>query len=253
MSAREPLRWTEPGAGAEPELSEALRAWRGLHGDDAQVRALRERLAPELAAPTVAGSATVTFLWLKLLLGGLVPLVVGWLAFSYLTRSVLDDATASRSAEATRVAPAPALPALRAPVPAPAQEPSARELAAPGLPTRHAVRANAMRVQPARAPSPERELALLQRAQAALDHSPATVLVLTAEHERDHPKGIFTQEREILAIEALLKLGRRQAAHARAEQFVQRFAGSPHTRRVRALLERTPASKEQTTEPGTDD
>jgi hypothetical protein len=86
--------------------------------------------------------------------------------------------------------------------------------------------------------APEAELALLQQSQAALDHDPAAALALAEEHARDYPRGVFGQEREMLAMEALVKLRRVPAALARADRFVRDYPASPHNERVRALLER---------------
>jgi hypothetical protein len=54
---------------------------------------------------------------------------------------------------------------------------------------------------------------------------------------RDLPNGELVQEREALAIEALLTLGDRAAARQRATTFIQRFPGSPHTATARRALE----------------
>jgi hypothetical protein len=54
---------------------------------------------------------------------------------------------------------------------------------------------------------------------------------------RELPNGELVQEREALAIEALLTLGDRVGARRRATAFVQRFPGSPHTATARRALE----------------
>lgn len=85
-------------------------------------------------------------------------------------------------------------------------------------------------------PTPD-ELALVARAQAALARTPGAALSIVAEHERAFPHGALTQEREVVAIDALLRLNRRAEAEARAARFHQRFPGSAHGRRVDVLLE----------------
>jgi hypothetical protein len=50
------------------------------------------------------------------------------------------------------------------------------------------------------------------------------------------PAGVLAQEREALAIEALVSSGRRDAARSRAAAFLQAFPSSPHAARVRALV-----------------
>jgi hypothetical protein len=54
---------------------------------------------------------------------------------------------------------------------------------------------------------------------------------------RDLPNGELVQEREALAIEALLTLGDRAAARQRATAFTRRFPDSPHTATARRALE----------------
>ncbi len=82
------------------------------------------------------------------------------------------------------------------------------------------------------------ELTLLDRAQDALARSPAQCLRLTAEHARRFPDGVLTQEREVLAIEALLRLGHRAEASTRAARFRSRFPGSAQLPHIDALLAR---------------
>jgi hypothetical protein len=86
--------------------------------------------------------------------------------------------------------------------------------------------------------APADELAILARAQAALTNSPKAALALVAEHERTFAgSGLLAQEREVIAIDALLRLGRTTEAESRARRFHRRFPGSAHGRRVDVLFE----------------
>lgn len=76
------------------------------------------------------------------------------------------------------------------------------------------------------------EDALLHRAHAASLSDPRKALALTAEHVRRFPNGMLAQEREVLAIEALARLGRRDDARARATAFSASYPGSPYQSRV---------------------
>lgn len=87
---------------------------------------------------------------------------------------------------------------------------------------------------PAPAAASESELSLLKRAR---DADPAQALALTAEHARRFPVGVLEQEREVIAIDALLRLGRADAAAQRAKRFQTHFPGSAHARRLSALFE----------------
>jgi hypothetical protein len=47
---------------------------------------------------------------------------------------------------------------------------------------------------------------------------------------------MLAQEREVIAIEALVKSGRPADAKARAERFKKTWPGSSHTRRIETLV-----------------
>jgi hypothetical protein len=145
----------------------------------------------------------------------------------------------------------PAAPKAMAPVVAPpVQEPAAEEppapqpvvkvparsvvLSAPTVAESSAVPAEVSPAAPS-VPAPS-ESQLLSAAQAALASDPAKTLRLTAEHRRSFPTGAFTQEREVIEIDALYRLGRKAEADRRATQFVARNPGSSYARRVKELM-----------------
>ncbi len=72
------------------------------------------------------------------------------------------------------------------------------------------------------------EAALLERAREAISSDPKRALALTREHARRFPKGILTQEREVIAIDALKRLGKSSEAESRADQFKKTYPGSAH-------------------------
>ena len=84
-------------------------------------------------------------------------------------------------------------------------------------------------------PSPT-EGALLLRARQELSSDPSGALALTQEHARRFPSGTLVQEREVLAIEALARLGRSPEARRRFDAFRARFPQSPHVARLSALV-----------------
>jgi hypothetical protein len=57
-------------------------------------------------------------------------------------------------------------------------------------------------------------------------------LSLTREHARRFPQGALAQEREVIAIEALSRLGRTEAARQRGTQFERQYPGSAHQPKV---------------------
>jgi hypothetical protein len=71
------------------------------------------------------------------------------------------------------------------------------------------------------------ERRLLDVARRALEaEEPDRALQAVAHHERRFPTGVLVQERETMAIRALLAQGRAEAAEARAKQFRDRFPDS---------------------------
>jgi hypothetical protein len=113
------------------------------------------------------------------------------------------------------------------------------------LDARPAVRALPGRGEPARATvaaseDPVAELSLLERAQRVLRSEPAAALALAQEHRARFERGALAQEREMLAIEALLRLERRAQAERRARAFTQRYPQSSHGPRLRDLLRSGP-------------
>jgi len=86
-----------------------------------------------------------------------------------------------------------------------------------------------------------REEALLVRnAERLLGTDPVGALRLTEERRRKFPGGGLDQEAEVVAIDALLRLGRREAALTRARAFEASHPGSLHTRRIRRLIGQDP-------------
>lgn len=90
---------------------------------------------------------------------------------------------------------------------------------------------------PSTSSDPAAELALLQRAQQQLTVAPARALALAAEHQNRYPDGVFRQERELIAIVALLRRGQLPAAQARAARFRTTFRDSVHLSRLESLMQ----------------
>jgi hypothetical protein len=127
--------------------------------------------------------------------------------------------------------PAPVAPEGAAPAPAPAPDiaPSAEEPASPAAePTAAAPKPEGAAARP----SPVPEDQLLERARRALASDPNRALALTREHARSYPRGVLAQEREVIAIEALKRLGRTGEADTRRGTFEQRYPQSAHRRNL---------------------
>jgi hypothetical protein len=242
-SARDPVRLTDAGSSASPELASAIHALRSLHASREQLAVLDRSLAPQLATPTFAGAMT----------GGL-RVCTKWLCAGLVAAVALGTVAWFERAEsarpAARVVRPPVRPpaAVSAPSPAPRAQIGAND-GASSAPVERPAATITPRPRRARVPdtpplqqtaaAPEPELVLLQRAHSSLERDAAAALVLVEEHERAYAAGVFAQERELLAVEALVALGRKQAAIDRAERFVQNYPESPHGPRMHAFLRRS--------------
>lgn len=80
------------------------------------------------------------------------------------------------------------------------------------------------------------EMELLRAARLVLRQSPARALELTEEHGRLYPQGKMTQERELIAVSALVTLGRRTAALSRVASFERQYPTSPYRKQMGDLL-----------------
>jgi hypothetical protein len=144
---------------------------------------------------------------------------------------------------------APALdddgPALRV-----APSPSSKGQLAPAKPARNGARpppgepeaassAAASHSQP-EGDSLARETALLGEAGALIGKSPSEALARLDEHRKAFPQGKLGIEREVLTIDALLRLRRNAEARARGEALLARPNGSIYAERVRSMLSTSP-------------
>jgi hypothetical protein len=96
----------------------------------------------------------------------------------------------------------------------------------------------------------ESEIELLQRAQDALRGAPAQALDLTNRHAVRFPGGALGQESEVIAIDALVRLGRVGEAQSRAAAFAARFPTSAHLPRIDALVHPAASSRASASHPG---
>lgn len=81
------------------------------------------------------------------------------------------------------------------------------------------------------------ELELLRAARLSLKSSPTEALRLAEQHRTFYPSGKLTQERELIAISALVALGRRTSALSRAAGFERAFPTSPYRKQIGELLQ----------------
>ena len=81
-----------------------------------------------------------------------------------------------------------------------------------------------------------RELRLVDGARVELAQHPSRAYDLLVRHAAEFPSGQLASEREVLLVDALIRLDRRAEAEARGRSLATREPGSPYAQRVEALL-----------------
>jgi hypothetical protein len=172
------------------------------------------------------------------------PVLVTVPAVQVASASIRGPAASLAGSTIDRATPATAaVPAVPSPAPMPSPGPAPALASEPAAPARAA--ATAPVSMPARAPEPapalatDAEVSLLQSAQDALPSDPRAALLLVGRHAARFPHGALAQEREVLAIEALLRLDRHDDARLRAGRFYRDFPRSAHRARIEALVGET--------------
>ncbi|OJH39488.1 hypothetical protein [Cystobacter ferrugineus] len=257
MNPREPVRLLEPDSEASDELRELLGAARLDEPSAEQLASLAGKLGPLLgppggappaapapgAAPPPSGSvapAVASGVKAKVLTGVAVVVLAGgsFQAGRLFERERAETRAVAPVAAPTPPAPEPAREEAAPPEPAPPEPEPRPEPARPrgaAAPTPRVPRARAPE-----APPLDEELALLEGAYQALQRGVAAEALAEAErHAVRFPSGALAQEREVLAIDALVRMGRRTEAEARAEAFRARYPTSTHWVRIQGLLSGT--------------
>jgi len=257
----EPRRWREDG-GASPEVRDLLAAARAPGGMSPADRARATRHAARLAAAPAGW-----FAW-----SGAAKALAASLATAALvaTARVVTPASpappaAPRTAPPARPSARPAAPSpgpVAAPAPLPGAAapptvwvaPTVLRVESPRTPTtprtRRAPPPGAGALAPTPAPpgatppaamAPPRdeslaaEAALLAQAQRSLERDPAASLDLLEAHA-GFARPRLAEERELLAVLALQRLGRGEAMRARGEAMLARWPSGAAAQRVRRLL-----------------
>jgi hypothetical protein len=271
MNPREPVPLLHADSEATSELRGLLELTRLDEPTPEQLASLAARLEPawgpadsapsgtsepgSTSAPSASGgvaSATASGLKLKVLASLVVAGLVGgsFQAGRLFERerapTVLGEHREDRPGplpEPPRAEAAPSLPARPRLAPAPdgvaAPPPSVKRRA--GTPPRVATQA-----PPPPPPAPaavtqpalvDEELTLLESAYQAIQQGDAAAALSSAEkHAARFAAGALAQEREVLIVDALVRLGRRTEAETRADAFRARYPTSTHLVRLQNIL-----------------
>lgn len=228
-------RWLDTG-NAPPDLLNLLKEAGPSRPLDAATR-MRSRV--RLSALTAVPAAASMMFWIKgaalgAILGGAVAAVV------YLPR--LRSESTAKGPEVS--SPKSSLQGAVVANPVPEKADAGALVAAPlpesagsttvQLPSRSAYVAPA--TNSASPANLARETQLLERARQSLSSNPGRALAELAQHQREFPNGALQLEREFLAVDALLRLGRRTEARKRAAQLRALAPGSIYDRRISQLF-----------------
>jgi len=244
MSEREDVvRWS-----SDPRAPEGMRALlRAANAADhgpspAELASLRARMGAQLATTTAAGKTAALVTARTIIIG---MLVIG--AGAGIVGALASRPDPQVAVPIARFVPPP--PAPVPPTPPPTVAPAAAVVPPPPPPPRHVAprkRAHTEPVaaEPAPAPAPAppprvSEVALLEQARSALRGGQAArSLALTDQHAALYADGILVEEREALAIEALLELGRRDEAAAKWSKFAAAYPHSNYQARLQRKIDR---------------
>ncbi|WP_224247868.1 hypothetical protein [Hyalangium gracile] len=211
-----------------------------------------------LKAKVILGVAAVALAGASFQAGRLVERESGSAQRASVSERAVEAPAASRLAEApapvqlpepARVS-SPEVSREAPPAPGPSRTGAPAAVPSPKVGSRPA--GSAQRREPAEAPAPstpsavpgaasvDEELLELEPAWGALRQGNAAAALSRAEsHAARFPSGALSQEREVIAIDALVRLGRRAEAEARAEAFRARYPTSTHQVRIQGLLSGT--------------
>lgn len=223
----------------KPDLDQLVRLARRERPPSAMLETVARRLrVPFVVAPvTLAVLPSSAFAAAAAKLGVAWPALVGWSAGCALV--------VTAGALALTSEPSPSPPVTRAAVSAPPTPRASAALLEPEPPIEPEIEPEVVptptssgKNKPVDAPTTWGEPELIERARKALGSDPKRALALTQEYGRRFPGGALTVEREVIAIEALARLGQIAEARRRALAFEVAHPSSIHLPRVRSLLAR---------------
>ncbi len=220
------VRYVGPPDGAKDQ------AWRSIAGQIAVVAAVGAVSSSTAAAASKVGLGTMATWALSTKIAAVV--VVGGFALGGGYLAVHNaQPTASLSS-----APRAVVPPVTHAAPALAVTPKAPEVVAEPAEEAPAEVAPSHKLEPLRLDALRAESALLTEARAQLrSGNPAVAQASLDRLQAQFPKGMLTQEREVLSIEVLDARGNVEGAKRRAKAFVKAYPKSPHSAKLSRFLD----------------
>jgi len=246
-----PRRWLESEE-ASTEALDLLRAGRPPRSlDEATRRRSRQRVARLAVLPAAALGTLAS--WPQLALGalvgaaGTVAVMSAWSAISSPPPQLPSSSRAASSASAARSLPARVASPARTSADVQPVSPSPA-VSSPAIEAHRPVGG----AKPAPSEAPElsapadglqQEIRLLEEARRKLGSDPAGARRVLLEHEQRFAGGQLRIEREFLLIDALVRLGRRSEADARARALEAQAPASLYGERLDQILGRSGSGK----------
>lgn len=239
MNEKNPIRWRDPGSEVPDGVREVMGSAALDEVDAARLGRFVDRVEAAIAG-SVAPSPARALLSGKVVAG--VAVLVGGAVLTWMLweKPVADRQARRLPADEATVPvratppPVPATSSVRA-TPARVIETAQTVPSAPRAP----IETPHVSAGPRQATSPADSLAeevrLLQGAREAMGGDPAGALRLAEQHRTRFPRGTLAQEREVIAIDALVHQGRTVEAQERAERFRARYPRSSHLDRLPIL------------------
>lgn len=223
----EPRRWLDPASGASDELRSLMAV--GAATPPRMPAHLRAELAARVAQLPPPVVAAPWWTRVALAVGG-VSLVVGGAVATVRTHKPVAHTPAPHVAVARPSAPE--APRVAPVVPPPPPAPTPTEIAQ--------VAARSEPRPAADVRDDDREERRLEEARRMLDRDPAATLAITHALARTHRHSAFDEERDYLAMRALVGMGRTDAARRAGERFLTRHPTGLYSAAVRRQMERLP-------------
>lgn len=255
----DPKRIRASEGGASPRLAEAIACARADGPSPGQLAAMRMALGlngpqgggegahPDPIAPKVIESALVKPILQVSAKGGamlaaaacLLAALGGFGAGSVRAPREARAAQSDRGRDTPRAEANPVLTNSQAATSPRAQPHAPEPLATAARPANHTRRTGARALIPSDNQVAE-ELLLLERANASLVSRPQRTLSLAREHGQRFRRGVLVEEREMLAVQALIRLGRLDDARRRAEALRAAYPQTAYGERLTTLLHGLP-------------
>ncbi len=251
----DPTRWTQAGPSAPDGFAQLAREDDAQRPSDAQLARMMQGVAVQIGRPeltdayrahaqsvaTGVSGALMAKLGVATVVLGVAAAAVWWPRAQPFERArVQAPASAAQTTAATERAGASEPTREPQPAPVPALEVRADANVAGAraqVPLPPAPRTGARKPAAVNASGDAvEELALLEQAQRVLREDPRRALSLAERHRARFTRGQLVQEREMLAIEALLRLGRERQGRRRAVAFEQRHPQSSHLPRLHDMV-----------------